>query len=61
MDGVLAKDRIGHGSEAMVERYTHLRPDYMQSELDRVPDFAVKSEQKVAEFAPDCPREAAVA
>jgi len=37
------------------DRYTHLRPDYMQSELDRVPDFAVKSEQEVAEFAPKCP------
>jgi len=43
------------------DRYTHLRPDYMQSELDRVPDFAVESEQKVAEFAPDCSREVAVA
>ena len=34
------KKSIGHGSEEMVRRYTHLRPDLMQDELARVPDFA---------------------
>ena len=58
---VVIKKWIGHGSEEMVERYTHFRPDYMPGELDRVPDFAVKSEQKMAASAPDCSREAPVA
>jgi integrase len=33
------KKWIGHGSEEMIRRYTHLRPDFMQNELARVPDF----------------------
>jgi integrase len=35
------KKWIGHGSEEMIRRYTHLRPDFMQNELSscRVPDF----------------------
>ena len=33
--GVIKK-WIGHGSEEMVNRYTHLRPDFMQSELEKV-------------------------
>jgi hypothetical protein len=47
--GVIKK-WIGHGSEEMVNRYTHLRPDFMQSELERVPDFAPKLSTKIAEF-----------
>jgi integrase len=36
---VVIKKWIGHGSEEMVNGYTHLRPDFMQDELARVPDF----------------------
>ena len=36
---VVIKKWIGRGNEEMVNRYTHLRPDFMQSELERVPDF----------------------
>jgi hypothetical protein len=36
------KKWVGRGSEAMVNLYTHLRPDFMQSELDRVPDHTPK-------------------
>jgi len=41
----------------MVDRYTHLRPDFMQSELERVPDFALKHGTKNAEFDPIDPQE----
>jgi len=34
--GVIKK-WIGH--DEMANRYTHLRPDFMQSELERVPEF----------------------
>jgi integrase len=53
--GVIKK-WIGHGSEEMVNRYTHLRPDFMQSELERVPDFAPKLGTKIAEFDPIDPQ-----
>ena len=43
---------IGHGSEEMVNRYTHLRPNFMQDELARVPDFAPELGSKIAAFAP---------
>ena len=39
---VVIRKGIGHGSEQMVERYTHLRPDFMRDELARVPDFVRK-------------------
>lgn len=42
------KKWIGHGSEDRVIRYTHLRPDFMQDELARVPDFAPDSAPKIA-------------
>jgi hypothetical protein len=38
MPMVVIKKWVGHGSEAMVNPYTHLRPYFMQSEVDRVPD-----------------------
>jgi len=41
----------------MVERYTHLRPDFMRDELARVPDFVPKTGQ----IDPFDPKEAAVA
>ena len=50
------KKWIGHGSEEMVNRYTHLRPDFMQDELARLPDFAPEFGPKVAEFDPIDPR-----
>ena len=50
------KKWIGHGSEDMVNRYTHLRPDFMQDELARVPDFAPEFGPKVAVFDPIDPR-----
>jgi integrase len=33
------KNQIGHGSEEMIKRYTHLRPEFIQNELDRVRNF----------------------
>jgi integrase len=33
------KNQIGHGSEEMIKRYTHLRPEFVQNELDRVRNF----------------------
>jgi integrase len=42
---VVIRKWIGHGSEQMVERYTHLRPDFMRDELARVPDFVPKAGQ----------------
>jgi len=53
---VVIKKWIGHGSEEMVNRYTHLRPNFMQKELDRLPDFALKFGTKNAEFDPVDPR-----
>jgi integrase len=53
---VVIKKWIGHGSEEMVNRYTHLRADFMQSELDRVPDYASKLGTKIAEFDPIDPQ-----
>jgi integrase len=53
--GVIKK-WIGHGSDEMVNRYTHLRPDFMQSELERVPDFITRIIPQIgtknAELAP---------
>ena len=49
---VVIKKWIGHGSEDMVARYTHLRPDFMQDELARVPDFAPKT-ALIAHFDPE--------
>jgi len=58
---VVIKKWIGHGSEEMVERYTHLRPDFMKDELARVPDFAMKSDSEIGVFDHFDPAEAAVA
>jgi integrase len=46
------KKWIGHGSEEMIRRYTHLRPDFMRDELARVPDFISEIGAKIAVFAP---------
>ena len=58
---VVIKKWIGHGSEEMVNRYTHLRPNFMQNELERLPDFAPKFGTKNAEFDPVDPRAVAAA
>src|SRR6266481_1782295 len=58
---VVIKKWIGHGSEEMVNRYTHLRPDFMQNELERLPDFALKLGTKNAVFDPVDPRVEAAA
>jgi len=50
------KKWVGHGSEEMIRRYTHLRPDFMRDELARVPDFASKNAPKIVEFAPVAPQ-----
>ena len=50
------KKWIGHGSEEMIRRYTHLRPDFMRDELARVPDFAPKNALKIVEIAPVAPQ-----
>ncbi|MGA2814495.1 MAG: site-specific integrase, partial [Candidatus Acidiferrum sp.] len=55
------KKWIGHGSEEMVRRYTHLRPDFMQSELDKVPDYMSSFAVKKVEFDPIDPRAAVAA
>ena len=54
------KKWIGHGSEEMVNRYTHLRPDFMRDELARVPDFAFESESRVVVVDPFDPKLEAV-
>jgi hypothetical protein len=55
------KKWIGHGGEEMIRRYTHLRPDFMQDELARVPDFAPEIGSKVAVIDPFDPKLQAVA
>ena len=55
------KKCIGQGSEEMIRRYTHLRPDFIQDELARVPDFALEIGPKVARFDPFDPKLQAVA
>jgi integrase len=55
------KKWIGHGSEEMVNLYTHLRPDFMQDELARVPDFAGEFGSKTAVIDPFDPKLKAVA
>jgi integrase len=55
------KKWIGHGSEEMVNRYTHLRPNFMQDELARVPDFILESGPKNAVIDPFDPEQQAVA
>jgi hypothetical protein len=44
------------GSEEMIRRYTHLRPDFMQSELEKVLDYMSKLGTKIAEFDPINPQ-----
>ncbi len=46
------KKWIGHGSEAIIRRYAHLRPDFMQAELEKVADFG----PAIAQFDPIDPR-----
>jgi len=55
------KKWIGHGSEDMVDGYTHVRPDFMRDELARAPDFAPESGPKIAEIDPFDPEMQAVA
>jgi integrase len=50
------KKWVGHGSEEMMRRYTHLRPDFMRDELARVPDFASRTASKITEIAPVAPQ-----
>jgi integrase len=50
------KKWVGHGSEEMIRRYAHLRPDFMRDELARVPDFAPKNASKIVEIAPVAPQ-----
>jgi len=50
------KKWIGHGSEEMIRRYTHLRPDFTRDELARVPDFAPENASKIVEIAPVAPQ-----
>ncbi len=55
------KKWIGHGSEEMVNRYTHLRPDFMKEELARVPDFDPELGSRNAVIDPFDPKLKAVA
>jgi hypothetical protein len=61
MPMVVIKKWVGHGSEAMVNLYTHLRPDFMQSKLDRVPDYTPKLGTKNAKSDPVDPQAVATA
>lgn len=58
---VVIKKWIGHGSEEMVNRYTHLRPDFMRDELARVPDFASDFGPELAVIDPFDPKAEAAA
>jgi integrase len=58
---VVIKKWIGHGSEEMVNRYTHLRPDFMQDELARVPDFTSEFGPELAVIDPFDPKAKAAA
>lgn len=49
---VVIKKWIGHGSEEMVARYTHLRPDFMRDDLAKVPDFILGFGPEIDEIAP---------
>jgi hypothetical protein len=55
------KKWIGHGQEEIVNRYTHVRPDFMWDELARVSDFAPEFRSKTAVIDPFDPKLAAVA
>ena len=50
------KKWIGHGSEEMIRRYTHLRPDFMQSEVEKVPDYEPRLGSKIAVIDPVDPQ-----
>jgi hypothetical protein len=50
------KKWIGHGSEEMIRRYTHLHPDVVRDEFARVPDFAPQNASKIVEIAPVAPQ-----
>lgn len=54
----LIKRWIGHGSEAMIRRYTHLRSDYRQQVLAQLPPV---NGAKFAQIAPIAPRHTAYA
>jgi hypothetical protein len=47
---------MGHGSEEMIRRFTHLRADFMRDELRRVPRFAPKTVSNFAEIPPVAPQ-----
>jgi hypothetical protein len=42
-----ACQRIGHGREKMIRRYTHLRPDFMQDNLPECPILLLKLDQEL--------------
>jgi hypothetical protein len=46
-------------SEEMINRYTHLRPDFMWDELARVPDCSIQLGTENAKFDQIDPRVAA--
>ena len=51
------KKWIRHGSEEMIRRYTHLRPDFMGGmNLRECPDFAPKPASNIAEIGPVAPQ-----
>ena len=54
-EDVLRNVSIGQGG------FTHLRPDFMQGELARVPDFAIEFGSKIAVIDPFDPKLQAVA
>jgi hypothetical protein len=63
-DGLAANTRTllkGWVAKKWIRRYRHLRPDFIQDELGRVPDFALEIRSKIAVIDPFDPELQAVA
>lgn len=50
------KARIGHGSEQMIRRYTHLRPQYRSRVLTSIPALFGNQTSVIAPIAPTFPQ-----
>lgn len=51
------KQWLGHGSEQMIRRYTHHRPEYHSAILAKIPSiFSAQNEPKPALLVPNSPK-----
>jgi hypothetical protein len=51
------KQWLGHGSEQMIRRYTHHRPEYHSAILAKIPSiFSVQNEPKPGLLVPNSPK-----